>query len=152
MKAPTLRFWYAIHRWTSLLCTLNLLVLCVTGLLLIFHEDIDALLGQEHHGAVAAERTVAVPAQRPALQTLVDAAQAAHPGQITKSISFADDDADAVGVRVGPVGEPKLRNGTTVQFDAATGATRKPGPPGETFSGFILKLHLNLFLLPFQLQ
>lgn len=146
MKAPTLRFWYAIHRWTSLLCTLNLLVLCVTGLLLIFHEDIDALLGQEHHGAVAAERTVAVPTQRPALQTLVDAAQAAHPGQITKSISFADDDADAVGVRVGPVGEPKLRNGTTVQFDAATGATRKPGPPGETFSGFILKLHLNLFL------
>ncbi|MGY8527508.1 PepSY-associated TM helix domain-containing protein [Paracidovorax citrulli] len=146
MKAPTLRFWYAIHRWTSLLCTLNLLVLCVTGLLLIFHEDIDALLGQEHHGTVAAERAVPVPAQRPALQALVDTARVAHPGQLPKSISFADDDEDAVGVRVGPAGEPKLRNGTTTHFDAATGLPRKPMPPGETFSGFILKLHLNLFL------
>ncbi|SPA55646.1 PepSY-associated TM helix domain-containing protein [Cupriavidus taiwanensis] len=146
MKAPTLRFWYAIHRWTSLLCTLNLLVLCLTGLLLIFHEDIDALAGQEHHGLVSAERTLPVPAQRPPLQGMVDAARAAHPGQAPKSIAFAEDDADAVGVRVGPPGEAKLRHGTTVQFDAATGAPRKPGPAGETVSGFILKLHLNLFL------
>jgi len=146
MKAPTLRIWYAIHRWTSLLCTLNLLVLCVTGLLLIFHEDIDAMLGQDHHGSVAAERGAAASAQRPPLQALVDAARAARPGWAPKSVSFSDDDPDAVGVRVGPPGEPRLRNGATVQFDAATGATRKPGPPGETFSGFILKLHLNLFL------
>jgi len=48
MKASTLRTWYAIHRLSSLICTLNMLILCVTGLLLIFHDDIDKMLGQGH--------------------------------------------------------------------------------------------------------
>jgi uncharacterized iron-regulated membrane protein len=35
--------WIAVHRWTSLICTAFLLMLCVTGLPLIFHDEIDAL-------------------------------------------------------------------------------------------------------------
>jgi len=37
------RAWAFVHRWTSLVCTLFLLMLCLTGLPLIFHEEIDAL-------------------------------------------------------------------------------------------------------------
>ena len=46
MKAPTLRAWSAVHRWTSLVCTVNLLLLCLTGLVLIFHLEIDRMPGQ----------------------------------------------------------------------------------------------------------
>ena len=41
------RKWSWVHKWTSLICTLFLLMLCVTGLPLIFHQEIDHLLHEE---------------------------------------------------------------------------------------------------------
>jgi len=41
---PRLRLWQWIHTWSSLVCTLFLLMLCITGLPLIFHDEIDAWL------------------------------------------------------------------------------------------------------------
>ena len=38
MTAKTLRTWYLVHKWTSLISTIFLLMLCLTGLPLIFHE------------------------------------------------------------------------------------------------------------------
>jgi len=41
--------WYRanlwLHRWVSLVATLPFLILCLTGTILIFHEDIDAAMG-----------------------------------------------------------------------------------------------------------
>jgi uncharacterized iron-regulated membrane protein len=34
-----------VHTWSSLVSTLFLLLLCITGLPLIFHHEIDELLG-----------------------------------------------------------------------------------------------------------
>lgn len=45
MKARTVRLWSAVHTWTSLIATVFLLLLCLTGLPLIFHHEIDELLG-----------------------------------------------------------------------------------------------------------
>ncbi|MFW5972828.1 MAG: PepSY domain-containing protein, partial [Bacteroidota bacterium] len=39
MKA--FRAWFEIHKWTSLVSMVFLLMLCVTGLPLIFHHEID---------------------------------------------------------------------------------------------------------------
>src|SRR5215217_5842907 len=47
MKAKTIKKWFNIHKWTSLICTIFLLMLCLTGLPLIFYEEIDHLLGKE---------------------------------------------------------------------------------------------------------
>ncbi len=41
MKAQTIRNWFNIHKWTSLVSTVFLLMLCITGLPLIFYEEID---------------------------------------------------------------------------------------------------------------
>jgi uncharacterized iron-regulated membrane protein len=141
MKSKTLRGWYAVHRWTSLICTANLLLLCVTGLILIFHHEIDHLLEQEPPAA-----KVAAGQPRPSLQQLTDAALAAHPGTTPKSITMFDDDgAPMVAVRVGAPGVASLREGTSVFLDATTGGMRELFT-GDTFTGFILKLHVNLFL------
>ena len=45
MKSKTIRRWSFIHTWTSLICTAFLLLLALTGLPLIFHHEIDHLLG-----------------------------------------------------------------------------------------------------------
>jgi len=47
MKAKTIKKWFEVHKWTSLICTIFLLMLCLTGLPLIFYEEIDHLLGKE---------------------------------------------------------------------------------------------------------
>ena len=44
MKQTTLRLWSAIHKWTSLICTAFIMMLCLTGLPLIFHDEIDHAL------------------------------------------------------------------------------------------------------------
>jgi len=41
MTARTLRIWFLVHKWTSLIATVFLLLLCLTGLPLIFHEEIE---------------------------------------------------------------------------------------------------------------
>jgi uncharacterized iron-regulated membrane protein len=41
LKARTVRIWSVVHTWSSLISTLFLLLLCVTGLPLVFHHEID---------------------------------------------------------------------------------------------------------------
>ena len=45
MQARTLRSWSWIHKWSSLVCTLFILMLCLTGLRLIFSPEIEHLTG-----------------------------------------------------------------------------------------------------------
>ena len=44
MSGSALRRWRWVHRWSSIVCTLFLLMLCLTGLPLIFDDEIDHLL------------------------------------------------------------------------------------------------------------
>ena len=45
MTARSLKVWYRVHKWTSLACTLFLLMLCLTGLPLIFKDEIGIWSG-----------------------------------------------------------------------------------------------------------
>ena len=65
MKQRTYRSWYQVHKWTSLVCTAFMLLLCVTGLPLIFHHEIDHWLGYstdvpeiEHAGPAASSASL----------------------------------------------------------------------------------------------
>src|SRR5881628_312963 len=64
VKASTVRLWSVVHTWTSLISTVFLLLLCLTGLPLIFHHEIDELLGYapqpEAHAGAARAMTQAV--------------------------------------------------------------------------------------------
>ena len=45
MTARALKGWYRVHKWTSLACTLFLLILCLSGLPLIFKDEIGDWTG-----------------------------------------------------------------------------------------------------------
>src|SRR6476660_9750735 len=47
MSPILLRRWSWIHKWSSLVCTVFMLLLCLTGLPLIYHHEIGHLLGNE---------------------------------------------------------------------------------------------------------
>ncbi len=85
-------------QWTSLICTAFLLMLCITGLPLIFKDEIDHLL---HEEVEAAE----VPAGTPKadLDRVVAAGLAKHPGQVVQFLIWDRDEpnrGDAVGRQV----------------------------------------------------
>src|SRR3546814_12509502 len=73
--ATTVKTWYLVHKWTSLVCTLFLLVICLTGLPLIFHHEIEHLLDE---GKPVAE----LPANAPlaSLDQIVAQASTLYPG------------------------------------------------------------------------
>lgn len=82
--ARSLRMWASIHRWTSIVSTLSLLILCLTGLLLIFQKEIDETFSSS--GAL-----VEAPAssRAPTLHSIVAAIRARHPGGTIVSLEFA---------------------------------------------------------------
>ena len=80
--------WYLVHKWTSLVCTLFLLMLCVTGLPLIFHDEIDTATGH-----VAALRGVASSSDAGLpLDRVLASALKNRPGEVPLFMAFSNDD------------------------------------------------------------
>jgi len=53
MTRGTIKAWYLVHKWSGLIPTVFLLMLCITGLPLIFHDEIEVeLLNRAQSAAV----------------------------------------------------------------------------------------------------
>ncbi len=138
LSARKVRAWYRLHKWTSLLCTLFLLVSCLTGLPLIFHDEIDRLVSPETTSAPAIE-IPPIPLER-----MVAAARLQNPKMRTLFVTIEE---DAPHVNVG------MATGLTIQsmprmltvFDAYTGAPVQAAQPGQSFMDKVLLLHRGLF-------
>jgi uncharacterized iron-regulated membrane protein len=95
MTPKALRKWSWAHKWSSIICTLFMLMLCITGLPLIFHEQIDDLLHHQVEAAVVPEGTP--PAS---LDRVVAGAVAAMPGQVPHFLIWNRDDPNLAGFRL----------------------------------------------------
>ncbi|MBC7697552.1 MAG: PepSY domain-containing protein [Bacteroidia bacterium] len=47
MNIGSVKTWAWLHKWSSLVCTAFMLLLCLTGMPLIFNHDINHCLGKE---------------------------------------------------------------------------------------------------------
>ena len=47
MNSRRIKTWTWIHKWSSLVCTVLMLLLCLTGWPLNFHHEIGHMLGLE---------------------------------------------------------------------------------------------------------
>jgi uncharacterized iron-regulated membrane protein len=139
MNAKPLRAWAWAHKWSSLVCTVFMLLLCLTGLPLIFHHEIGALLGTD----VEAPR---MPADTPRadLDRVIAAAQRLHPGKALQFLTREIDDDSFWYVTLGdtPVDDKHQK---TVAVDARTAAVLKEPKFDEGFMYVMLKLHVDLF-------
>jgi uncharacterized iron-regulated membrane protein len=142
LSANAPRRWSSVHRWTSLLSTLFLLVLCVTGLPLIFHDEIDRALG---YAAVSTTDGVAAPRSTDAIVADV---RARHPGRYVQFILWDADTPGVVALALGRAPDSPPGDNQAVYVDAATGAILAEGDLKRGPTGFLLKLHGELFLGP----
>jgi uncharacterized iron-regulated membrane protein len=138
MKRGTVQAWYLVHKWSSLACTLFLLMLCVTGLPLIFAEEIGHLSGAEPK--VAAPRPDAVPAN---LDTLIEKAKAQYPGEVPLFLGWFPD-APIVYVNLGPRPDTPPSGMHTALFDAYSGAAVPAPQFNEGLLYWIGRLHVDM--------
>lgn len=139
MTSHNLRRWAWIHKWSSLICTAFMLLLCLTGLPLIFHHEIEHLLGTEIE---APEMPADAP--RVSLDKVMEIAKAQFPGKGGMFVSQEADDDRVWYVTMSdtPTSENDLKQ---VAVDARTGEVLARPKLDEGFLYVMFKLHVDLF-------
>ncbi|PZU11836.1 PepSY domain-containing protein [Sphingomonas sp.] len=139
LSQAAVKGWYLVHKWTSLVCTVFLLMFCVTGLPLIFAHEID-----EATRAPQLAQGIA-PDARANLDDVVKAAVADRPGWKTLYMTW-DEDKPLLYVTVGPTFGARAEEMKYKLFDARTGAEIQTAPLDEGVMAFLLDLHAHLLL------
>lgn len=139
MTHRTIKTWYLVHKWTSLVCTVFALMLCITGLPLIFHDEIDAATSTDSLPALAADAPL-LP-----LDTMVRAATEMYPGERPLFLSF-DDDRPVVNVTTAPTADAKRDTMHITALDRRTAAKVAEINEDAGVMAFILRLHVDMFL------
>ncbi len=145
LRHRALRRWHWIHTWSSQVCTLFLLLICLTGLPLVFSDEINNWL--EPHTYVSLPDNT----PRASLDRLAETGHRMYPGQVIDSF-FIDDDEPQVYLWMVPSFEalkadPKVMH--FIRFDARTAQVLETSKSLEaqqhSFMGVMLTLHTELF-------
>lgn len=140
MKSQTVRRWSFIHTWTSLICTLFLLMLALTGLPLVFSHEIDHLLGNS-------PEFKEMPADTPHLnlQQLVEAAEAHRPGEVMQYFGWEDDDPNGVWAIMAKTAGTDPNDSHSFMLDSRTGEALETPSANGGFMMVMLRLHVDMY-------
>ncbi|MEO0424363.1 MAG: PepSY domain-containing protein [Pseudomonadota bacterium] len=129
--------WYWVHKWSSLVCTLFVLIACITGLPLVFAEELESL-SHAHGGDTDQQNWLDFDA-------LLQRAQAARPEAVPQ---FVYREPTAIGITVvgfGASADAPLAISEQVQLDNTTGEIVAAGGEYDGVLGFLAQLHIELF-------
>lgn len=141
--AAKIKTWYLIHKWTSLVCTVFLLIICLTGLPLIFHHEIEHLFDE-------GKPIVEMPKDTPlaSLDKVAAVARAQYPNELIDYI-YLDPDEPQAYVGMTPDQKKSQELGHAVRVDTRTAELLHDGPLYSadrfSFMGIMLALHVDLF-------
>ena len=140
MTARSLRRWSWVHRWSSLVCTVFLLLLCVTGLPLIFSHEIDELTG-----AGFSPVPMAADAPRASLDAVARSAMQEYPGRVPLYFFAEEDEPDLWYVKLDKRTDTDERDAVLLAVDARTAEPLGAPDAGEDFMSVMYRLHVDLF-------
>lgn len=127
-----------LHRWTGLVATPFFLILCLTGSILIFKDEVDVLLGD-----VPPARAAAAPSL--SLEALVETARARQPGLEPMFVAIPAKAPDRAFIGLRPPGAVEFEDSRPALLERATGAPMAFTNPRSTVTGFLLELHAKWF-------
>lgn len=139
LSNSSIRRWAWVHKWSSLVCTVFMLLLCLTGLPLIFHHEIGDFLGNhiatpeiDHRGPMAS------------MDALLAAAKARQPGMVPLYMYREDDEPLqwVVSMAKTTTADSGFKQ---VVLDARTAQVLGEPPVEEGFMYIMFKLHVDLF-------
>ncbi len=129
--------WSLVHKWMSLISTIFLLLLCLTGLPLIFHHEIDEWLGYAPVAKPAMDRP------KMSVDRIAQAALEDRPGKVLQYIAWDKDDPGVVIAYTNHAVDGRPDDAVVMAFDAYSAESL--GPVGTGPMLFVLKLHTDLF-------
>lgn len=137
MSAGSIRAWSWAHKWSSLISTLFILMLCITGLPLIFHHEIE-------HAMMPELESVSPGSPSPALETILADARSHRPDEQVLYLIFDQEDPLLMVVTgATPMALPK--DFWYQFFDLRTGSKLEVSQPTEGIMYILLKLHTDMF-------
>ncbi|MEZ2445608.1 PepSY-associated TM helix domain-containing protein [Chitinophaga sp. RCC_12] len=139
MNIRTAKRWFLWHKWTSLICTVFLLMLCLTGLPLIFHEELDGLLEKQ----VAAE--IPEGTRKLSLDSLAVLAGQQYPAEKIRYIFWDEKDENKILFDLAAKPDAPPEGSRYVALNMYTGAVLGK-PTTDGLMDVILKIHINMFL------
>jgi uncharacterized iron-regulated membrane protein len=140
ISSSSVKVWFEIHKWTSLICTLFLLMLCLTGLPLIFHEEIDHLMGKEPEAPVMAENT-----PKKNLDLLIAAGRQQRPNDVVRYVFWSEDHPNVVTISMADSIDAPPDVANFVALDERTAKVLDQPKFDEGFMYVIYKLHVDMF-------
>jgi uncharacterized iron-regulated membrane protein len=139
MTPVSLRRWSWIHKWSSIVCTLFILLLCLTGLPLIYHHEIAHALGNSVEAPALASGT-----PHAGIDLVVAAGRALYPQKMVMYISQDLGVPDIWNMTLGD--NPTDEHFKPIAVDAHTARVLgEPKVEGGVFMSTMLKLHTDLF-------
>jgi uncharacterized iron-regulated membrane protein len=139
MSVTSLRRWSWVHTWSSLVCTAFLLLLCLTGLPLIFHHEIEELTGHAGPPPMAAGTPHAD------LDRVVATGLARRPGEVVQYLIWDRDEPDSIWLSLAPSRTAPVSELHGVVVDARTAQVLDEPGKGEGFMVWMFRLHVDLF-------
>jgi uncharacterized iron-regulated membrane protein len=134
------RRWFLWHKWTSLICTIFLLMLCITGLPLVFYHEIEELTEEK-----SAQVNTAEGSPRLSLDALHQKALDLNPGKVVRYIFWDEDEPDLVTMDVAPSMKAIPDSSKYVVMNEKTGDVLNRPDPRSGFMYVMLQLHINMF-------
>lgn len=141
MHPKTVALWSQIHSWSSLICTVFMLLLCLTGLPLIFHHEIDELLGDLP--PLPAHDSAQAPAD---LDRLMATLKQHWPSEHVQFLGWDRDTPDLVHASLAPtIDAPLTAERRPVALDQRSAAILAENHFDNTFTGVMWHLHVDLY-------
>ncbi|MGC2774365.1 MAG: PepSY-associated TM helix domain-containing protein [Bradyrhizobium sp.] len=139
VSSSATRLWVQIHTWTSLISMIFLLMLCLTGLPLIFHDEIDHLLEDEISAPAMPPDTPVLPIDR-----LIASAKKQLPEHHALFVTFKQAEPLVV-VAMSPTAIPVPGQFHRLTVDARTGTVLGEEAPHQDVMDVILRIHRDMF-------
>lgn len=134
-----MRLWVQVHTWTSLISMIFLLMLCLTGLPLIFHDEISHYLEDEISAPTMPTGTPVLPLDR-----LIASAKQQLPEQHVMFAMFKQAEPLVV-VAMSPTAIPVPGQFHRLTVDARTGVVLGEEAPRQDVMDVILRVHRDMF-------
>jgi len=140
LSSKAIRRWSWIHTWTSLISTAFLLLLCITGLPLIFYHELDHALYDEVEPA-----QLAADAPRANLDTVVANGLAKIPGHAVQFMFWDREEPEIVMLSVGKAVDSDPEQNRLVRLDSRTGEFLDEVDFRSRLTYVLYRLHVDMY-------
>ncbi len=134
----SIKTWAWVHKWSSLVCTVFMLLLCLTGLPLIFSHEIGHLLGDE-----VEPPTMAVDTPLASMDAVIASAKSRYPNDVVQYVFKEPDESTFWFVSMGKT--PLDEDNKFLMIDSRTAKILDEPKFDEGFMHIMLRLHVDLF-------